>query len=68
VFFRKKVTCGRKIPIKKEVGSKKKLSSRVIKGTKKQARGKSVDKISNIRDEYLVSLLKMRKKFETKLR
>jgi len=46
----------------------KELSSRVIKGTKKQARGKSVDKISNIRDEYLVSLLKMRKKFETKLR
>ena len=46
----------------------KKLSSRVIKGTKRQARSKSVDKISNIRDEYLVSLLKMRKKFETKLR
>ena len=46
----------------------KKLSSRVIKGTKKQTRGKSVDKISNIRDEYLVSLLKIRKKFETKLR
>ena len=46
----------------------KKLSSKVIKGTKKQARGKSVDRISNIRDEYLVSLQKMRKKFETKLR
>ena len=46
----------------------KKLSSRVITGTRKQARGKSIDKISNIRDEYLVSLLKMRKKFETKLR
>ncbi len=46
----------------------KKLSSKVIKGTKKQARGKSVDKISNIRDDYLVSLLKMRKKFEAKLR
>jgi len=46
----------------------KKLSSRVIKGTKKQAKGKSVDQISNIRDEYLVSLLQMRKKFETKLR
>jgi len=46
----------------------KKLSSKVIKGTRKQARGKSVDKISNIRDEYLVSLQKMRKKFETKLR
>ncbi len=46
----------------------KKLSSRVIKGTRKQAKGKSVEKISNIRDEYLVSLLKMRKKFETKLK
>ena len=44
------------------------LSSRVIKGTKRQSRGKSVDKISNIRDDYLVSLLKMRKKFEAKLR
>ena len=46
----------------------KRLSSRVIKGTKRQSRGKSVDKISNIRDDYLVSLLKMRKKFEAKLR
>ena len=46
----------------------KKLSSRVIEGTRKQAKGKSVDKISNIRDDYLVSLQKMRKKFETKLR
>ena len=46
----------------------KRLSSRVIKGTKRQARGKSVDKISNIRDDYLVSLLKMRKKFEARLR
>jgi len=46
----------------------KKLSSRVIGGTRKQARGKSVEKISNIRDEYLVNLLKMRKKFETKLK
>ena len=46
----------------------KKLSSRVIKGTSKQAKGKSIEKISNIRDEYLVSLLKMRKRFEKKLR
>ena len=46
----------------------KKLSSRLIKGTKKQAKGKSVDKISNLRDEYLVNLLKIRKKFENKLR
>ena len=46
----------------------KKLSQRIIKGTKKQARGKSIEKISNLRDEYLVNLQKMRKKFETKLR
>ena len=46
----------------------KKLSSRVIKGTRQQARGKSVAKISNIRDEYLVNLLKLRKKYENKVR
>ena len=46
----------------------KKLSSKVIKGTRKQARGKSVEQISNLRDEYLVNLLKIRKKFENKLR
>ncbi len=36
----------------------KKLSERVIKGTKQQAKGKSVSSISNIRDEYLVNLQK----------
>ena len=46
----------------------KKLSSKIIKGTKKQARGKSVALLSNIRDEYLVKLLKMRKKYENKIR
>ena len=46
----------------------KKLSSRVISGTKQQAKGKSVTKISNIRDEYLVELQKLRKKFEKKIR
>ena len=46
----------------------KKLSSKIIKGTKKQARGKSVALLSNIRDEYLVNLLKMRKKYENKIR
>ena len=46
----------------------KKLSTRIIEGTRIQARGKSVEKISNIRDEYLVNLLKMRKKFETRLK
>ena len=46
----------------------KKLSSRIITGTKQQAKGKSVATISNIRDEYLVELQKLRKKFEKKLR
>ena len=46
----------------------KKLSSRVISGTKSQAKGKSVAMISSIRDEYLVNLQKLRKKYEDKLR
>ena len=46
----------------------KKLSTRIIKGTKKQAKGKSVALLSNIRDDYLVNLLKMRKKYENKIR
>ncbi len=46
----------------------KKLSARIIKGTKQQSKGKSVASLSNIRDEYLVNLLKMRKKYESKIR
>ena len=46
----------------------KKLSNRVISGTRKQAKGKSVAKISKIRDEYLLHLQKMRKKYENKIR
>ena len=46
----------------------KKLSARVIKGTKQQAKGKSVSSISNIRDEYLVNLQKLRKKYADKIR
>ena len=46
----------------------KRLSERVIKGTRQQAKGKSVVKISNIRDNYLLDLLLMRKKYEKKLR
>ena len=44
------------------------LSSRIISGTKNQSKGKSVSMISNIRDEYLVELQMMRKKYEKKLR
>ena len=46
----------------------KKLSSRLISGTAKQAKGKSVEMISNIRDQYLVDIQKLRKKYEKKLR
>ena len=46
----------------------KRLSERLISGTKKQAKGKSINKLSNIRDEYLVDLLKIRKKYESKIR
>ena len=46
----------------------KKLSSRVILGTRLQAKGKSVASIAKIRDEYLLNLLKMRKKYEVKIR
>ena len=45
-----------------------KLVKRLIDGTKKQSKGKSVVKISNIRDNYLLDLLLMRKKYEKKLR
>jgi carnitine 3-dehydrogenase len=45
-----------------------KLINRLVEGTKKQSKGKSVAKISNIRDEYLVELQKLRKKYEKKLR
>jgi len=46
----------------------KKLSNRVISGTRNQARGKSVVEIAKIRDEYLLYLQKMRKKYENKIR
>jgi len=45
-----------------------KLINRLVEGTKKQSKGKSVTKISNIRDEYLVELQKLRKKYENKIR
>ena len=44
------------------------LIKKLVKGTKKQSKGKSVAKISNIRDNYLLDLLLMRKKYEKKLR
>ena len=46
----------------------KKLSDRIISGTKKQAKGKAVNKLSNIRDEYLVELQILRKKYTNLIR
>jgi len=46
----------------------KKLSDRVISGTKIQAKGKSVATIAKIRDDYLLNLQKMRKRYELKIR
>ncbi len=46
----------------------KRLINRLVEGTKKQSKGKTVEKISNIRDEYLVELQKLRKKYEKQLR
>ena len=46
----------------------RKLINRLVEGTKKQSKGKTVAKISNIRDEYLVELQKLRKKYEKKIR
>ena len=36
-----------------------KLSNKLISGTKKQAKGKSINMLSNIRDQYLVDVLKI---------
>ena len=44
------------------------LINRLVQGTRKQSKGRSVSKISNIRDEYLVKLLQLRKKYEKRLR
>ena len=45
-----------------------KLINRLVEGTKKQSKGKSVEKISTIRDQYLLDLILMRRKYEKKLR
>ncbi len=45
-----------------------KLTKRLVEGTKKQSKGRTVSKISNIRDQYLLDLLIMRKKYEKILR
>ena len=46
----------------------KKLSDRIIKGTQRQARGKSVAKLADIRDDYLINLQILRNKYLKKIR
>jgi len=45
----------------------KKLSKKIINGTKNQSKGKSIAEITKIRDEYLIALLKLRKKYEKRI-
>jgi|TARA_B110000438_G_C15768132_1_gene630589 carnitine 3-dehydrogenase len=42
----------------------KSLSGNIIKGTKKQAKGKSINKLANTRDNFLIDLLKLKKKYK----
>ena len=46
----------------------KKLSDRIIKGTQRQARGKSVANLADIRDDYLVNLQILRNRYLKKIR
>ncbi len=40
------------------------LSNRIIKGTKKQAKGRSINQLANLRDNFLIDLLKLKKKYK----
>ena len=42
----------------------KKLSYRIIKGTKKQSKGKSIKELTTIRDNFLIDLLKLKNKYK----
>ena len=40
------------------------LSKKIIKGTKEQSANLSIKKLSNYRDNFLIELLKIRKKYK----
>ena len=42
----------------------KELSNRIIKGTKKQSKGKSIKELTTIRDNFLIDLLKLKNKYK----
>ena len=41
----------------------KKLSNKIINGTKNQSQGKSMKSLTNQRDNFLIDLLKLKKKY-----
>ena len=41
----------------------KNLSQKIIKGTASQSKGKSINKLTNTRDNFLIDLLKLKKKY-----
>ena len=42
------------------------LSNKIIKGSRNQSKGSSIMDLSNLRDNYLIELLKLRKKYKIK--
>ncbi len=42
----------------------KKLKEEIIKGTKKQSKNHSIKDLSNIRDNFLIDLLELKKKYK----
>ena len=42
----------------------KSLKNKIIQGTKSQSKNKSVNKLTNLRDNYLIELLKLNKKYK----
>ena len=42
----------------------KKLKNKIITGTKKQSKGLSINKLSNMRDNFLIDLLDLKKKYK----
>ena len=44
----------------------KQLSNKIIQGTKKQSKGKSIKHLANMRDNFLIDLLKLKNKYRIK--
>ena len=42
----------------------KKLANRIIQGTKMQSRGKNIKQLTNLRDNFLIDLLKLKNKYK----